>query len=206
MSVSVKLPDGSVKNYSQRMRASDVAADIGPGLAKAAIVAEINGEQRDLSAWLPESGEVALKFLTKKDPESLRVMRHSAAHVMAQAIMRLYKDVQLAFGPTTDNGFYYDMKLGKALGEEDFPAIEAEMAKIIKEAQAFERIDMPREKALQLCNDLLSPGRVSGPLPRPAHSDHRIDRRVQVAERCRRVLERRLEPRTVAATVWHCVV
>jgi threonyl-tRNA synthetase len=154
MSVRVKLPDGSVKDYSQRMRASDVAADIGPGLAKAAIVAEVDGQQRDLSAWLPESGEVTLKFLTKKDPEALSVMRHSAAHVMAQAIMRLYKDVQLAFGPTTENGFYYDMKLSKPLGEEDFPSIEAEMAKIIKEAQPFERIEMPRDKALQLCKDL----------------------------------------------------
>ncbi len=123
-------------------------------MAKAAIVAEIDGQQRDLSAWLPESGEVGLKFLTKKDPEALGVMRHSAAHVMAQAIMRLYKDVQLAFGPTTENGFYYDMKLSKPLGEEDFPAIEAEMAKIIKEAQPFERIEMPRDKALQLCKDL----------------------------------------------------
>lgn len=154
MPLSVSLPDGSLKQYPQRMRAVDVAADIGPGLAKAALVAEVDGEQRDLTAWLPEEGTVKLKFLTKKDSAALGVMRHSCAHVMAQAVLRLFPGVQLAFGPTTENGFYYDMHLPRPLGEEDFPKIEAEMAKVIKENQKFERIDMPRAQALQLCRDL----------------------------------------------------
>ncbi|MDX1963972.1 MAG: threonine--tRNA ligase [Pirellulales bacterium] len=154
MTLIVALPDGSTKSFAQRVRASDVAAAIGPGLAKAALVAEVDGAERDLSEWLPAEGTVQLKFLTKKDPAALRVMRHSCAHVMAQAVMRLFPGVQLAFGPTTEHGFYYDMQSPRSLSEEDFPKIEAEMAKIIKENQAFERIDLPRAKALELCADL----------------------------------------------------
>ncbi|MGC4002177.1 MAG: threonine--tRNA ligase [Pirellulales bacterium] len=153
MSVRVVLPDGSVKEYAHNVRAIEVAADIGERLAKACIVAEVDGELRDMSASLPD-GEVKLKFITKKDAVALGVMRHSCAYVMAQAVMRLFPGVQLAFGPTTENGFYYDMKSPRQITEDDFPKIEAEMAKIVKENAAFERIDMPREKALQLCRDL----------------------------------------------------
>ena len=81
-------------------------------------------------------------------------MRHSAAHVMARAVMRLFDGVQLAFGPTTDSGFYYDFELPRPLTEEDFPAIEAEMAKIIKLDEPFERVEEPRDKALAICRDL----------------------------------------------------
>ena len=86
--------------------------------------------------------------MTKKDPEALAVMRHSAAHVMARAVMRLFDGVQLAFGPTTDSGFYYDFEMKRPLTEDDFPAIEAEMAKIIKLNEPFERLEEPREKRL----------------------------------------------------------
>ncbi len=81
-------------------------------------------------------------------------MRHSAAHVMARAVMRLFDGVQLAFGPTTDNGFYYDFEMKRPLAEEDFPAIEAEMAKIIKADEPFERLEEPRAKAIEICRDL----------------------------------------------------
>src|SRR6476660_331690 len=130
--LAVILPDGSRKQFDQAVSAYDVAASIGPGLAKAAIVAEVDGRQVDLRSPLPTDGEVSLRLLTKKDPQALAVMRHSAAHVMARAVMRLFDGVQLAFGPTTDNGFYYDFDLKRPIGEEDFPAIEAEMARIIK--------------------------------------------------------------------------
>ena len=215
--LKVKLPDGSVREYNNRVRPIDVAADIGPGLAKATIAAEVDGQTVDSVTPLPSDGEVSLRLLTKKDPEALRIMRHSCAHVMARAVMRLFDGVQLAFGPTTDKGFYYDMKLPRSLTEADFPAIEAEMARLIKADEPFERIDEPRQKALEICRELgqefkvehiqeglaerivavvLSAGRVHRSLPRPAHSLGRRHRRVQAAERRRGVLERGPIPRS----------
>jgi threonyl-tRNA synthetase len=152
--LAVILPDGSRKQFDRTVSAYDVAAQIGPGLAKAAILAEIDGRQVDLHSPLPSDGEVRLRILTKKDPDALAVMRHSAAHVMAQAVMRLFEGVQLAFGPTTGSGFYYDFHLQHPLSEEDFPRIEAEMQKIIKADEKFERLDMPRNEALELCREL----------------------------------------------------
>jgi threonyl-tRNA synthetase len=152
--LKVKLPDGSVREYSKRVRPIDVAAEIGPGLAKATLAAEVDGAVVGATVLLPTAGEVSLRLLTKKDPEALAVMRHSAAHVMARAVMRLFDGVQLAFGPTTDTGFYYDFELKRPLIEADFPAIEAEMAKIIKADEPFERLEEPREKALAVCRDL----------------------------------------------------
>ncbi|MCC7085987.1 MAG: threonine--tRNA ligase [Pirellulales bacterium] len=152
--LKVNLPDGTSKNYSGHMRAKDVAADIGPGLAKAAVAAVIDGKTVGLDTLLPTDGEVGLRILTKKDAAALGVMRHSCAHVMARAVMRLFDDVQLAFGPTVGSGFYYDMLLPRSLTEDDFPAIEAEMAKIIKADEGFERIEEPRDKSLKLCEEL----------------------------------------------------
>jgi len=152
--LKVKLPDGSVREYARPVRPIEVAAEIGAGLAKATLAAEVDGKVVGASAPLPSEGEVSLRLLTKKDPEALAVMRHSAAHVMARAVMRLFDGVQLAFGPTTDNGFYYDFELKRPLSEEDFPAIEAEMAKIVKANEPFERIEEPRDKAMAICQDL----------------------------------------------------
>jgi threonyl-tRNA synthetase len=152
--LTVILPDESRKQFDRPTTPYDVAAGIGPGLVKAAVVAEVDGKQVDLSTPLPASGEVRLRLITKKDPEALAVMRHSAAHVMAQAVMRLYKGAQLAFGPTTAGGFYYDFALPEPISEDDFPRIEAEMQKIIAADEKFERLDMPREKALKLCQEL----------------------------------------------------
>jgi threonyl-tRNA synthetase len=150
----VILPDGSRKQFDRSVTAYDVAAEIGPGLAKAAILAEVDGRQVDLHSPLPREGEVRLRLLTKRDPDALAVMRHSAAHVMAQAVMRLFEGVQLAFGPTTGFGFYYDFHLPHPLSEEDFPRIEAEMQKIVKADDRFERLDVSREKAIELCREL----------------------------------------------------
>ncbi len=152
--LKVKLPDGSVREYSKRVRPIEVAAEIGPGLAKATLAAEVDGSIVGANTLLPGDGEVSLRLLTKKDPEALAVMRHSAAHVMARAVMRLFDGVQLAFGPTTDTGFYYDFEMKRPLTEADFPAIEAEMAKIIKANEPFERLEEPRDKAITICRDL----------------------------------------------------
>ena len=152
--VAVKLPDGSVKEFQNAVTPADVAADIGPGLAKAALAAEVDGNVVGLDYRLPLEGEVSMSILKRDDPRALGVMRHSCAHVMARAVMRLYEGVKLAFGPTTEGGFYYDFDLDHSLSEDDFPAIEAEMKKIIELDEPFERLDEPREKALQICRDL----------------------------------------------------
>jgi threonyl-tRNA synthetase len=152
--LQVRLPDGSVKEFESPVTVRQVAASIGAGLAKAALAAEVGGQFVGLDQVLPESGEVGVRILTKKDAEALPIMRHSCAHVMARAVMRLFEDVQLAFGPTVEGGFYYDFDLPHSLSEADFPAIEAEMARIIKLNEPFERIEQPRDKALQVCRDL----------------------------------------------------
>ena len=156
----VTLPDGSRREYQTVVSSYDVAAEIGPGLAKAAIVAEVDGQFQDLHTPLAEEGQVALRLITKRDPEALAVMRHSCAHVMAQAVMRLYPGVGLAFGPTTAHGFYYDFALEQPLSEEDFPKIEAEMRKITAADQRFERLEMPRDEAIALCQELGQPLKV----------------------------------------------
>ena len=152
--LKVNLPDGTSKEFSRRMRAIDVAEDIGPGLAKATLAAVVDDQVVGADTFLPEEGEVELRLLTKRDSEALDVMRHSCAHVMARAVMRLFDGVELAFGPTVDNGFYYDFALEHPISEADFPKIEAEMAKIVKENEPFERVVEPRDKAIQLCADL----------------------------------------------------
>jgi threonyl-tRNA synthetase len=158
--LKVKLPDGSAKEFSnsnadsQAVTPRHVAAQIGPGLAKAALAAEVDGKIVGLDYQLPSDGEVSLRVLTRKDADSLRVMRHSCAHVMARAVMRLFPGVQLAFGPTVEGGFYYDFDLEHKLSDSDFEAIEAEMAKIVKLDEPFERIEEPRERAMEICRDL----------------------------------------------------
>jgi threonyl-tRNA synthetase len=152
--ISVQLPDGSVKEYPAGSSSLDVAQSIGARLAAACLAAEVNGKVVDLNAPLPSEGTVKLRLLTEKDPAALGVMRHSAAHVMARAVMRLYPGVGLAFGPTLGNGFYYDFDLKQKISEEDFPKIEAEMAKIIAQAEPFERFSLDRDKALEFCEGL----------------------------------------------------
>ncbi len=152
--LKVLLPDGSSKEFPPPVTPRDVAASIGPRLAKAALAAEVDGKTVGLDYQLPESGEVKLRIFTAKDPEALGVMRHSCAHVMARAVMRLRKNVQLAFGPTVEGGFYYDVQADPPLSEEDFPAIEAEMKKVIDLDEPFERIEVPRAKALEICEGI----------------------------------------------------
>ncbi len=152
--LNVCLPDGSRREFDTAVSAHDVAQDISAGLAKAAIAAEVDGQLVDLHSPLPSEGEVSLRLLTNRDSEALGVMRHSCAHVMAAAVMRLYEGVSLAFGPTTGNGFYYDFHLEKSLSEEDFPAIEEEMRKIVAADEQFERMEVPRSDALGLCKEM----------------------------------------------------
>ena len=151
---SVQLPDGSIKEFESSVTVKEVAKSIGRGLAKAALWGEIDLQPVPLDHKI-EGTKVPLKIITNNKNAALEIMRHSCAHVMARAVMRIKKgSIQLAFGPTTDNGFYYDFMLEKPLTEDDFPKIEAEMAKIIELDEPFERLVEPREKAVQICADL----------------------------------------------------
>lgn len=155
--IQVKLPDGNILDLPDSASALDVAAGIGERLAKATIAASIDGNIVDSMRPLAELTElrpVPLKLITERDAEALGVMRHSCAHVMARAVMRLFPGVGLAFGPTTGQGFYYDFDLAAPIREDDFPRIEAEMQKIIDAAEPFERFVAGREEAIQLCSDL----------------------------------------------------
>jgi threonyl-tRNA synthetase len=153
--LKLKLPDGSQREVPEGTRPRDVAAAIGKKLARDAVAAQVNGTIVDLDRELHNgSGEVAFRILTERDAEALDVLRHSCAHVMARAVMRLFPGVQLAFGPTIENGFYYDIDVTPPLREEDFPRIEEEMRKIISEAEPFERFERPLAEARGLCADL----------------------------------------------------
>ena len=132
-SIQVTLPDGSVQQVPAGTSALDIAQKISPRLADAAIAAKVNGQVVDLDREFssiegPNGAEaVSFQILTEKDRDSLDVLRHSCAHVMARAVMRLFPAVQLAFGPTIENGFYYDIDVTPPIREDDFPRIEEEM-------------------------------------------------------------------------------
>jgi threonyl-tRNA synthetase len=137
--IEVKLPDGSVRALEEGATAAALAAQIGPGLLKAAVAAKVNGQVVDLTAKLPAGAEVSI--LTKRDPEALEVLRHSAAHLMADAILHRFPEAQLTIGPAIEDGFYYDihMSAGGSITPEDFAALEEEMARVAKSAHPFER-------------------------------------------------------------------
>jgi threonyl-tRNA synthetase len=151
--ITLRLPDGSSKQYPDGSRPRDVAEAIGKRLAQAAVAAKVDGTVVDLDRELP-TGEHSFQVLTDKDADALEVLRHSSAHIMARAVMRLFPGTQLAFGPPLENGFYYDIDSPTPLREEDFPRIEEEMRKIIKEAEPFERFERPTAEARGLVHDL----------------------------------------------------
>ncbi|MDI6907519.1 MAG: threonine--tRNA ligase [Thermoanaerobacterales bacterium] len=142
----VTLKDGSVREYPEGITPAAVAADIGPRLAKTALVAKVNGRLWDLGR--PLDGDAAVEFLTFDDEEGRQVYRHSTAHVMAQAVKRLFPEARIAIGPAIADGFYYDFDIPGAFTPDDLERIEAEMQKIIKEDQPFERLEVPRDEAL----------------------------------------------------------
>jgi threonyl-tRNA synthetase len=158
--VSIQLPDGTTKQFPAGATCRDVAAGIGAGLLKAAVAASVNGVVVGLDYVLPLGQSVALQILTKKDPAALGVLRHSCAHVMARAIMRLRPGTKLAFGPTIEGGFYYDFELQQPISEEDFPAIEQEMRKLIALDEPFERVERSLDEAITLCAQLEQPLKV----------------------------------------------
>jgi len=148
------LPDGKPLELPVGATGADAAAAIGPGLAKAALAIKVDGELRDLAAALPaDGGEVAI--LTDRDPEALELIRHDAAHVMAEAVVDLYPGTKVTIGPPIENGFYYDFEFppGTKITEEDLPKIEAAMQRHIDADEEFSRRDVPVAEAIELFRD-----------------------------------------------------
>ena len=156
--MKVTLKDGSVKEYAQPMAVIDIARDLSDGLARVACAGEVNGEVVDLRTVVENDAEV--NILTAKDEEGLAALRHTASHVMAQAVKRLYPNTKLAIGPSIADGFYYDMEFETPLTSDDFDKIEAEMKKIIKEDLKIERFTKPRAEAVEFMKEKGEPYKV----------------------------------------------
>ena len=156
--MKITLKDGSVKEYAQAMSVIDIAKDLSEGLARVACAGEVNGEVVDLRTVLEQDCE--LNILTAKDEKGLAALRHTASHVMAQAVKRLYPNTKLAIGPSIADGFYYDMEFDTPLTSDDFGKIEAEMKKIIKEDLKIERFTKSREDAIAFMKEKGEPYKV----------------------------------------------
>ena len=154
----ITLKDGSTKEYSQPMSVIDIAKDISEGLARAACVAEVNGETVDLRTVIDKDS--TLNLFTFDSPEGQHAFNHTASHMMAQAIKRLYPEVKLAIGPSIDHGFYYDIESEKQMTNEDLEKIEAEMKKIAKENLALTRFTKPRDEAIAYFREKEEPYKV----------------------------------------------
>jgi threonyl-tRNA synthetase len=149
--VKVTLPDGSVKEYEPGTTVKDVAYSIGSGLGRDAIAGIVNGQEVDASYSIEE--DIELSIITIDSDDALEIIRHTTSHVMAQAVKRLYDNVQVAIGPAIDDGFYYDFNLDETFNEESLAEIEAEMQKIIDEDIEIERKILPRAEAIELMKE-----------------------------------------------------
>ena len=142
----ITLPDGSKRQFDQPVTAYDVAADIGPGLAKAALAARMNGDLIDLSRIIED--DVSLALVTAKDDDALALIRHDCAHVLAEAVLELYPETQVTIGPSIENGFYYDFYRETPFSEQDLAAIETRMHEIVDRDEAITREVWTRDEAI----------------------------------------------------------
>ncbi|NBH84734.1 threonine--tRNA ligase [bacterium C-53] len=156
--MKITLKDGSVKEYEQAKSVIEIAKDLSEGLARMACAGEVDGERVDLRTVIDK--DCALNILTFQDKGGRDAFRHTASHIMAQAVKRLYPEAKLAIGPSIDDGFYYDIDREEPLTTEDFEAIEAEMKKIVKEDLALERFELPREEAIRFFEEKGEPYKV----------------------------------------------
>ena len=156
--MKITLKDGSVKEYDGALSVLEIAKDISEGLARNACAGEVDGERVDLRTVIDKDCE--LSILTFEDKGGRDAFRHTTAHVMAQAIKRLYPTAKLSIGPSIDDGFYYDIEFEDSFSEDNFPAIEAEMKKIVKEDLKIERFTMGREEAIKFFKDQNEPYKV----------------------------------------------
>ncbi|MDY5001682.1 MAG: threonine--tRNA ligase [Eubacteriales bacterium] len=156
--INITFPDGSVRQYDDGVTAHQIAESISPRLRKATLAAELDGKLYD--AELPIHGDHSIKLLTFADEGGRWTYRHTGSHVLAQAVKRLWPEVKLAIGPAIDNGFYYDFDTDIPFSPEDFPKIEAEMAKIVAENHPLERFELPREEAIKFMQEREEPYKV----------------------------------------------
>jgi threonyl-tRNA synthetase len=145
--ITVTLADGSQRQYKAALTVAEVAEDIGPGLAQAALAARVNEQMVDLSYQITDDSD--LTIITGQSEDGLEVLRHSTAHLMAQAVQRLFPKVEVTIGPVIDNGFYYDFATDQAFSDEDLAKITAEMKKIVKEKLPVERFELSRDEAVE---------------------------------------------------------
>lgn len=143
--VKITFPDGAVKEFAKGTTTEDIAASISPGLKKKSLAGKLNGKEIDLRTPINEDGTV--EIITEGSEEGLQIMRHSTAHLLAQAIKRIYKDVKFGVGPVIENGFYYDVEMDEAITPEDLPKIEKEMKKIVNANLPIVRKEVSREEA-----------------------------------------------------------
>ncbi|HLR65424.1 MAG TPA: threonine--tRNA ligase [Pseudogracilibacillus sp.] len=150
--IKLIFPDGAEKEFPKGTTGEDVAQSISPGLRKQALAIKLNKEAYDLRRPILENGTI--EIITYRDDEGIDIMRHSAAHLLAQAVKRIYGDVQFGVGPVIEEGFYYDMDLEHAITPEDLPKIEKEMQRIIDENLEIERIEVSRDEAKQMFEEI----------------------------------------------------
>ncbi|MCP4114813.1 MAG: threonine--tRNA ligase [Desulfobacteraceae bacterium] len=148
--INITLPDNSIKSFEEYPKGMDVARGISEGFARNCVAMEIEGQLIDLDQEIKE--DCNIRLITSRDAEALEILRHSCAHVMAEAVQNLYNDAKLTIGPVVEDGFYYDIDMAP-ISEDDFPAIEAEMKKIIKAKKPFERSEVSKEEALEMFKD-----------------------------------------------------
>lgn len=174
MTLTVTLPDGSPLELADGATVRDAAAAIGPRLAKAAIAARVDGHFVDVSSPLHDGDALALLTLPSDDPDALDVLRHSASHVMAQALLRLYPEAKYAIGPTIENGFYYDLELPQPITDADLALIEKEMARVVSENLPVQRFEVPVDEALAVFGDG-EPGLSASGLPLGLDQPYKVE-------------------------------
>ena len=155
--MKITLKDGSSKEYAQAMSIYDIAMDISEGLARMACAGEVDGEVKDLRTVI--DADCQLNILTANDPEGLKVVRHTASHVLAEAVKRLFPEAKVTIGPAIEEGFYYDFDAAP-FSREDLDKLEAEMKKIIKEGHKLERFTLPRDEAVKYMEERNEPYKV----------------------------------------------
>ena len=150
--IIITLPDSSTLSANNGDTVYNIIGKIGKGLQQAAVAAEVNGEERDLAFVVNE--DVRLKVFTFKETEGKDIFWHSASHLMAQAVKRLFPDAKLAIGPAIDSGFYYDFEIERPLNPEDLDSIEAEMEKLVEENLQVTREEITKGEAIKIFSDM----------------------------------------------------
>ena len=217
----VTLPDGSQRVFDHPVTVDEVAGSIGAGLRKAALAARVNGKLVDTSYVIADDANLAI--VTDKDTDGLEVIRHSTAHLLAQAVKELFPEAQVTIGPVIEDGFYYDFAYARPFTPEDLAAIEAKMLELAKKDQTVNRRVMSRDEAVKFFRNLgelykaeiiaahpgqgrdqsLRAGQLGRPVPRSARALHRQAQSLQAHQGGGRLLARGLAQRDAAADLRH---